>query len=702
MRFEWPWLGAAKPRAGRAERASADGSIGVPADLARLPLGLDLRAINLTEGVRAALATAVILVLNHWLAWPPLTIAAIAAQLTCFCDVGGSLRQRLPPLLAFSVLGALTWGAFGLLRGLGPAAVLPAVALGLVANSSARVWGLPAQAVGNVLTVVLALALDRPLDLPEALVLAAAFLGGALWAVFLTAVIWQAHPDRPARRAVAQAWRLLAVLATDLKDLVGREQAAQTDWEGHARLHRRAVREAIERARAVVAELVRSRGPLSRRAAQNVVRLEAADQLFGALIGLSDVLENMAEAEGRAAAARLLRLLPPTLALLGRSIQANETLRPATLERATRRMQADTAGVPELRGLVDVIVVRLRIAAGFASPDGDILDALAAPPTVPLRQRILAPLTANLTWQSAVLRHAVRAAIVGTPIVAVSLIWAVPFEHWLTITVVLTMQPYFAATWQRALERIGGTLLGALIGAAIAFAPQGSLAQALLLFPLSVIGFSARQVSYGTFIACLTPMIVILIEVVEPGQSPWAVAGLRVLFTVGGGALAVLASMLLWPTWEADRLGLEMRAAIRAYGRYAELVLAAAGGPVPSTVETARAGGGRGQQQSRGIRVPGPAGAGADRVGPPAGHDRRRRRPPPHRRLPAGPSIRGCYRGEKKADPLAGLGIWTSGALAAIADGRTPEGPAPDAAGSEILARIARSIELLGGAAPRT
>ena len=47
------------------------------------------------------------------------------------------------------------------------------------------------------------------------------------------------------------------------------------------------------------------------------------------------------------------------------------------------------------------------------------------------------------------LRHALRAATVAAPALVITLIWQGAFTHWLTITVVLTMQPFYAATWQR-------------------------------------------------------------------------------------------------------------------------------------------------------------------------------------------------------------------------------------------------------------
>jgi len=139
------------------------------ADLARLPLGLDLRALELAEGIRAALACALVILLNEFLAWPPLVYMALAAFFTCLCDAGGPIRFRVPALLAFSGIGALTWMGFGLLRAEGLAIAIPLACLGLFGFSFARVWGTGATAVGNVLSIVVILSLTKPLEPRQAL-----------------------------------------------------------------------------------------------------------------------------------------------------------------------------------------------------------------------------------------------------------------------------------------------------------------------------------------------------------------------------------------------------------------------------------------------------------------------------------------------------------------------------------------------------
>ena len=72
---------------------------GVLPDLGRLPISLDLRAISIAEGIRAALSVAVIIALREYLDIPEMSEAALASLLTCLCDAGGPIRRRVPPCL---------------------------------------------------------------------------------------------------------------------------------------------------------------------------------------------------------------------------------------------------------------------------------------------------------------------------------------------------------------------------------------------------------------------------------------------------------------------------------------------------------------------------------------------------------------------------------------------------------------------------
>ncbi len=530
-----------------------------------MPIGLDLAGVNLAEGLRAAVATGIVLLINIWIGSPTLTLAAFAANLTCFCDTGGPVRSRVPALLAFTFLGAALWSLLGLAHHAGWPLLIFCSGLVVFCNSMARVWGVRAQAVGNVLTVVLALAVDRPLHWGEALALFGAFLAGGAWAILLTIGIWRIHPNRQAARMVATAWRLLADLAGDLGALVAAGETDAAKWEAHARGHRRAVRDALEECGNLLLSAARSPGPVAPDGARNLLGLKAAEQIFGALIALSDVLEASPDPDVRAVGLRVVRRLRPALVLLGQEVEGVSD----RVEAALERMAKDGAEAPALSGIVGVLIDRLRLAFGLKREQGKS-DFVPPGQAQPSRATLwLQQLRGNLTWESAILRHATRAAVLTMAAVTVTLVWWSPYVHWLTITVALTMQPYFAATWQRALERVGGTVLGAAIGGGLAFIPPTPVNHAALLIPLCVLGFSVRQVSYGAYIACLTPLTVLLFEVAEPGHAEWVIAAWRIFYTITGGVAAVLACMVMWPSWEPDRTEGELRSALKAHAGYA-------------------------------------------------------------------------------------------------------------------------------------
>ncbi len=563
------------------------------ADLSRLPIGLDLRAIDILEGIRAALSVAALVALNEWLRWPPMMTAALAAWLACLCDQGGPIRRRLPAVLSFTVVGALMTAGVGLARGGGLAAAVPLASFGLFCLCFVRVYGQSALVVGNLLGVVLVLVLDKPLpDLRSAAVQAGAFAGGGLWATLLTMVVWRMHPYLPVRRSVAEVYRQLSLLVAGMRDLARLGRSPETAWEEHARAHRRSVRETIEQARTIVLDTLRVRGAVSPRASQSLIRLEAADQLFGVLIALSDVLEYTRDPKEREIVERLLRRLRPLLLILGRAIVSESTKSNRGITRAIAALAQEAAALPAgqpSRLIVEAIVARLRIAATLAVPANFDPGVTPTGEPLPLWQRIRRPLLANLKWESLALRHALRAAIVAAPAIAITVIWYGPYEHWLTITMVLTMQPYFAVTFTRALERIGGTVLGGGIAALLGVVCSTPVATAIALFPLAAIALAVRQVSFGMFMMAVTPIVVLLSEIGRPGSSEWMLAGMRALYTVIGGLLALAGCFILWPSWEPDRLMNEIRTAIDAHGRYAEAELShALGEAMPGSVDLAR------------------------------------------------------------------------------------------------------------------
>ena len=236
------------------------------ARVTRLAASLNLQALSLAEGVRAALSVAVIIALIEYFHWPPLIEAALAALNTCMCDPGGPIRRRVPVLLGYTLLSALVVAGFTVARGFGIAVALPLGVFGLFCATFVRIYGEMPQLVGVLLGVMVILSLDRGADVTQAGLLALLCVAGGLWATVLTMVIWRIYPDRPARRALADVYRALSEIAGGLRDLL---VASEMRGRCGTRMPRRG---SVARARRSRPPLRRWRRPPSARCAARAAR----------------------------------------------------------------------------------------------------------------------------------------------------------------------------------------------------------------------------------------------------------------------------------------------------------------------------------------------------------------------------------------------------------------------------------------------
>gem|GEM_PF-344563 len=700
-------------------------------DLARLPLGLNFGAISLIEGIRAALSVAVIMAVSEILQWPVLHESALAALLTCLCDPGGPIRRRIPVLIGFAIAGAIVTVLGGLVRDVdlgsglwgapwdtpwnAPWAVLPFGVVCLFGLSFARVYGQAQLQLGALLSVVLLLSFDPPRHAADdTWLVAMAFAGGALWATVLTLAIWPVYPFHQARLAVGRAYVTLAALTLDLRRLTrdaipsGETPAAETragqTWATHARVHRRAVRDALEAANLAVMDTLRARGANSPRATQSLIRLGAADQVFGALLALSDLLERGSPAQG-AAAERVLRRLRPVLSELGRVIAQDGVPDDVRIERALVRMEHDLDRLPAddpLRLAVSRINERVRIALTLSLPRNFFPGAGAGGSTAGWWQGLIEPVRANLTWRSAGLRHAVRAGVTGGMALAITLLWPSTYGHWLTITVVATMQPSIGLTLARSIERVVGTAAGGCLAALVGAVCTTPMTIAAAMFPLAVVALSLRAVSLGLFMVALTPLIVLLVEVGAPGEAGWTIALARAGFTTLGGVMALAASYLLWPDRPAAVLSRAVVATIDAHRAYAQAQISRLlRQDTPAEVARAR-------------RLAGQASNALETAISQALIEPLRRRDPSLeavlvadaalRRLAGRIAAMTLDRELTVADPAIDLSAWRDWigrSLQVLTHGGHELAPRPQGAGSDSLRRIARQIELMAGVMER-
>lgn len=153
---------------------------------------------------------------------------------------------------------------------------------------------------------------------------------------------------------------------------------------------------------------------------------------------------------------------------------------------------------------------------------------------------------------------------------------ALPLQrsYWVVLTVAIVLRPDFGSVFARALQRGLGTIVGAVIGAVIVIVlPPGPL----LLIPCALFAGLlpyGRDRNWELFSTLLTPLVVILIDLLT--RAGWALALDRLIDTVLGCAIVLLVGYAPWPSsWHAH-LPQQLATALDSVARYTEQALTVA------------------------------------------------------------------------------------------------------------------------------
>jgi uncharacterized membrane protein YccC len=200
-----------------------------------------------------------------------------------------------------------------------------------------------------------------------------------------------------------------------------------------------------------------------------------------------------------------------------------------------------------------------------------IPPALAVLTVVDDHPPVLETLRASLTMDSLAMRHALRVAIVTAVAVLVTRLLDLPRGYWVTLTVIIILQPYAGATLLKGLQRVLGTVAGALLTVALVALIRDPRGLLVVIFVLAALCVAFLRVNYLIYSIFLTPTFVLLAEM---SAGDWHLAEVRVLNTLIGGALGLAGSWLLWPTPERDRFPELAATALRAAASHARIVAA--------------------------------------------------------------------------------------------------------------------------------
>lgn len=146
------------------------------------------------------------------------------------------------------------------------------------------------------------------------------------------------------------------------------------------------------------------------------------------------------------------------------------------------------------------------------------------------------------------MRYAIRSALAAACAMFLWKFFAIPYGYWIPFTVLLVMQPYFAATLKKAIDRVIGTVAGVIAGGVFVGLPTGLYLVELALFVSFVMMIYFLRKNYSIAAFFITLSLVLLFDVEQQINFPLILT--RVLATLAGACIAIIAGFVLLPTWD--------------------------------------------------------------------------------------------------------------------------------------------------------
>ncbi|MFB6454349.1 FUSC family membrane protein [Chitinophaga sp. Hz27] len=177
----------------------------------------------------------------------------------------------------------------------------------------------------------------------------------------------------------------------------------------------------------------------------------------------------------------------------------------------------------------------------------------------------------NLTFRSHIFRHAIRVSLATVAGYVLGMSLHLDRVYWILLTIIVILKPGFGLTRSRSIQRLIGTITGALFAAGLLYLTKNPtiIFISMLLCILGAYSFMSFRYTLSVFF--VTPFIIFLLHFLHP--SDLYNAAQRVLDTFIGGTLAFVANMVLWPSWERNFLPDYMQKMLQSNKHYFEVVM---------------------------------------------------------------------------------------------------------------------------------
>jgi uncharacterized membrane protein YccC len=567
-------------------------------------VGYFLSSQYFSDGLRTTLAillpSLILAQFDHLTTGMAMSLGALSVSLS---DAPGPVMHRRNGMLATVLSTVLVTLLTGFAR-LNDYTLAVEILVVSFVFSMLAVYGTRATSVGSGAILIMILMMERPLDAVGVVKESGLILAGGLWYTGISLLASRLQPYRLAQQTLGQCihevakfllvkaefYTLSTQLDTDYRHLVSQQVAVSEKQD--------AVREVLFKSRRFVAETTRTGRLL-------VLTFVDIVDLYEQMVAMYYDYEALRKRFGHTTVlpmiAGQIRQLANELDHIGLAVQSPVAVpdRPdfdLTPQLETLKQAIDELGDREGSTLVlKKILINLRnlgqristIRGNMKAPASVLAkenDDLEFGRFVSHQEIDLKSIRNNLTFNSSVFRHALRLSLaLLAGFVLTRLLDYGHHSYWVLLTISVILKPAFSLTRQRNFERIGGTLVGGIVGALILTFIDNRSVQIGFMILFMIGAYSAQRVNYIVMVLFLTPYILILFNFL--GVNYLGVVEERFLDTLMGGLLSLVAGYVLFPRWESDQLQQPMRDTLRANLRYVQVLLDCLTSRTPSLVD---------------------------------------------------------------------------------------------------------------------
>ncbi|OOQ62287.1 FUSC family protein [Mucilaginibacter pedocola] len=468
--------------------------------------------------------------------------------------------------------------------------------------SMLTVYGNRAASVGTSALLIMIFMMDKAVPPPELPIFCATILMGGLWYMIFSLIFFGIRPYRAAQQTlgenVADVARFLRLKAdfyrveTDIDDNYRRLVLQQISVSNH----QDAVREMLFKSRLMVKE---STGASRILVLTFIGLVDMFEQIMATHYDYRHIREKYAHTGVLEEIADFLYTLADDLDNIGFAVLANT--RPeklsglnAKLELLKQKIDEVDIKFPGTSNLVlKKILINLRdvsksvsnIYKYYHSKASDLLmnDTREVEYSKFVTHQDFAPhiFWDNFTLSSATFKHALRVCLVCL-VGFVTAKFIAPGQHsyWVLLTIIVILKPGFSLSKQRNYQRLIGTIAGGAIGILILTYIPNATVQFVFLVVLMMGTYSFLRLNYVVSVTFMTPFVLILFKFLSVGN----VVQERIIDTLIGSTIALIASYLIFPTWEFEQIQHDLKAVITANIAYLQKVSESiAGKPVAIT-----------------------------------------------------------------------------------------------------------------------